>query len=111
MTDTELVGILRISDRPEILVAAQRIEALTAECERLWALYQQTATERSDRQVECERLQFMIQMITDQLDASEPRAVSGQSCGPRAEDWVMTPSTRRALRWVLKWTPVKKETP
>lgn len=37
MTDTELVGILRISDRPVTLYAAQRIEALTAECERLRA--------------------------------------------------------------------------
>ena len=52
MTDTELVGILRISDRPVTLYAAQRIEALTAECERLKAQnewYVETQREQTQR--------------------------------------------------------------
>jgi hypothetical protein len=50
---------------------------------------------------EVERLRAIVECIRYELAASEPRPERGQSCGPRAEAWVMTPTTRRNLRRLL----------
>ena len=122
MTDHEFVGGYEIDpSRPNVCQVCEKRHRDTMTLEDALAAVRSGPCDLSGMmhvqeaahvlKAEVERLQIMIRMITDELDASEPRKTSGQSCGPRAEDWVMTPSTRRALRWVLKWTPVKKETP
>ena len=46
-------------------------------------------------------LSDLIDAIEQELDASEPQPKGGQHVGPMASHWNMTPSTRKALRWLL----------
>lgn len=44
----------------------------------------------------------LIEAIERELDASEPRPPGGQSVGPMASHWVMTVTTRQAMRNLLR---------
>lgn len=44
----------------------------------------------------------LLEALERELDASEPRPLGGQHVGPMASHWVMNPTTRKAMRNLLR---------
>lgn len=92
----EVIGaVLSYADACERDVQpSKKAMALKAVDEAFNALIAAVRAERDDT--------ALAAWIERELDASEPQPKGGQHVGPLASHWQIAPSTRQAMRWMLR---------